>query len=285
MKKGFCLVLTVLIIAVLAGCTPKYLPQICGITGTESSMTAEVEFDRWISVPLILETQEKTKTVDFDGNTYECAYKESSYMRFTPSLKHTYNAETGEEFGIDSTGKLIYFVSPETLVKPEEPIAEDAAIAKAKETIKAHYPDIDLSAYKESIYFSEADGSYSLSYIKYLGEQITFDHFEMRISGTGKVVIFAAYLIGKVRTEMADTINLQNVKKRLYSKCDALTSKSKKSYDKVYYDDYSYILTVDEDGNPAMVVLTTIVFQNTFDQLASTHEVDIQFYFTGEGVK
>ena len=184
---------------------------------------------------------------------------------------------------VDDSGKVIYYIkyNPAGGEAVEKAKAEEIA----RNFVKDLYPDVDLSGYTVSNNLDSSSGVYTVSFIKYAGERITIDHVSVNVAGGGEVTQFSAFMFGRIATDAFDGIDYGKLKTKLTAKCDALLGKVKKDYDSVVYDDYQYILTLDEAGKPAVVTLVEIKLQTEHDSVVSAHTVDIGLYFTESVMK
>ncbi|MBP5311563.1 MAG: hypothetical protein J6112_01875 [Clostridia bacterium] len=280
MKRIICALLVILAAVSLAACKPVSLPSVCFLSNKDAIADISVEYTKWTGDPSVDAGAQKTLNVSIDGASLAGTYKNTEYNLWTPDLLHNYTVSDTVEFGVNEKGEVIYYRSS----APEggETIDKNKAEEIAKRFAKSIYPDADLSSYKVSNNFDEASGVYTVSFIKYIGERITFDHISLNITSGGVVTKYTSYIFGRVSDDMLSGVNFETLKKKIASKCDKLLGDVKGEYGSVVYDDYSYILTLDENGRPAYVVLVEIRLQNTYDGIMTSHSIDLAVYFAND---
>ena len=288
MKKTVCIFLAIISLIALAGlaaCNKPVgkLPLICRVINPVEGIDAKEEFTKWNSEPAAVEGRAQTLTVTVNGESLTGNYSNSAYVNWCPEMKHNYMTENLVSFSVNDEGTVIYYNNP--YPGTGEAITKDAATEIAKAFIKTIYPDADLDKYSLSANVNKDDNSFSIAFIKYAGEIISFDHVEVNVDSTGTVREYSSFIFGKISDDLASAFDADKMKKKITAKCDSISKAAKKQYDSLVYDDYSYILTLDEEGNAAMVVLTEIRCQKEHEEIVSASAETVVLYFPNDTLK
>ncbi len=280
MKKVFCALLTLAILLLLCSCAPAKLPQICQVVDSVEGVEATVELTIWDGYKFTSEEAPKSLTVDINGVSVTGEYSDSDYVMWTPVTKNNYIGQDSVEFGVDGEGTVVFYANPSPSECTED-ITSEKATEIASDFIKSIYPGADLGAYKLSA-SPNSSGDYSVSYIKYIGDRITFDHVNITITAKGGVKEYQSYIFGKITEDTAKGVDKSRIRSKVVAKCDQIAKEAKKIFSSVSYDDYSYVLTIDETGRAAYIVLTEILCLTSYDVVATSKSMVAVLYFSPE---
>ena len=164
-------------------------------------------------------------------------------------------------------------------------IDKNSAETVAKDFIRAFYPDANLADYKVSVTRDDTAKTFKISAIKYLGDVITLDNAITTVSETGAVLSFECSLFGKVPKDAAADIDFDLVEGELLAKCKSVSKKAEKTYASVVTDPYTYILTLDENGAPAIVAIAIMYCRNTYDIVLTENSETLVLYFANDLLK
>ncbi len=290
MKKTVCVVLAVIAVFALAACKSGHevvydkLPVICRISNPLEGITAKIELSKWDDDPFKAENAAKNATVSIGDKEFTGEYTNSSYILWTGDIKHTYKVSDNVLFSIDDGGKLVEF-SSSNAVSGENLVTKDTAVEIAKDFIRQHYPDTVFDKYTITTNFDDTTKQYTVSVIKYLGDRATLDNVTLVMSKTGGIVKFECHNFGKIPDNAADEINFDKVEGELLAKCKSVSKKAEKLYSEVVSEPYTYIITLDEEGRPAIVSAALIHCRNTYDMIATGDYETLVLYFANDLLK
>lgn len=292
MKKIVCVVLAVIAVFALAACKKdsgdeviyKKLPAICRVMNPIEGITASVEMDKWNYEPFTAENRAENVTLSIGGEDISGKYQNTTYVIWTHDLMHTYKVSEDVSFSVDDAGKLVSYTAAAP-ASGDNVIDKNSAETIARDFIRAFYPDANLADYTVTVTRDDTAKTFKVSAIKYIGDVITLDNAITTISETGAVLSFECSLFGKVPKDAAAEIDFDLVEGELLAKCKSVSKKAEKTYASVVTDPYTYILTLDENGAPAIVAIAIIYCRNTYDIVLTENSETLVLYFANDLLK
>ena len=185
------------------------------LTALGDGFPYETEID-WDSDFGKRDSADKTKSISFHGQTYECIYEESRRSFDSGTWYDTYT--TGDfEFYLDAENGSFagYWMNKDRLLKEERSLPDcDDPLTVAKRAVSEYVP---VEEYRVE---RDADGRkddtlYNYTFVKYLGDIRTSDRILVTISSKGVVRMLQMNNTGKFDDLQPSVVNQEELKKSI----------------------------------------------------------------------
>lgn len=273
MKKISCIILSLmLLVTVFMGCEKRdeqpegnmLTIRICGYSDSIPENPHELEFQDWSGDRFVDSKVKKEVTVTVDDAAVTGSYVESDKNFSEFYVTHSYTDEKNRHFSLTDDGKLSHYFFGNNPSKAEnEPVyTEQQCIDIASDFIA----DItDVSQYTVTAEFDQDRGMYTVSFVKYADGFRCSDCADIMIEETGYIYSFSSTMLGRVPSDATTSFDRDDVQSQIISKLDQEYSKAKQSYDKVSYESFDYALTVDDNGEYALVCAVDVNCTRSYD--------------------
>ena len=255
MKKLSCLMIAVLLLMILfSGCMKKdeFSVKICGYSDSIPENPHKLEYKDWSQEAFVDSKAEKN--VAFSVGDFEVS---GNYVRTEKRFSefyetHEYKDENNCYFMLTDDGKLSsYFFGSSSSDQENQQIYTESECIDIASAFISNITDI--SQYTVTASLDEERRIYTVSFVKYADGFQCSDRADIRIEETGHIYSFSSTMLGRIPTEAESGFDLEAVQNQVTSKLDAEYAKAKRAYDSVSYGNFNYELTIDGDGEYALI--------------------------------
>ncbi len=255
MKRISCIILLVLLFTVLfAGCSKndELSIRICGYSDSIPENSHKLEYKDW-SKGTFTDFKAK-KDIDFSigaihvaGNYIETEKRFSEFYN-----THTYKDKENRYFSLTDDGKLCaYFFGNCSIQNGSERIYTESECIDIASTFLSDI--IDVSHYTVTTTFNESRRMYTISFVKYADGYRCSDRADIMIEETGYIYSFSSTMLGRISPEAVTNFDYEKMYDQIVSKLDREYSNAKQVYDDVSYENFDYELTINSEGEYALI--------------------------------
>lgn len=273
MRKTSCIILLVLLLGTLfAGCAKKdeLSIQVCGYSDSIPENPHKLEYNDWSKDAYFNSKAEKTVAISIGNIEVSGNYIETE-KRFSEFYDtHKYEDENNRRFSLTDDGKLCtYFFGSDSSADNERTLTESECIDIARTFVS----DItDVSKHTVTATFDENRRMYTVSFVKYANGFRCSDRADVAIEETGYIYSFSSTMLGRIPSDTTTRFDRKAIQEQIISKLDAEYSKAKQAYDDVSYESFDYELTIDKDGEYALICsvdVKCIRYHDEYDEIVS----------------
>ncbi len=255
MKRIILIVSIVMMLSsLLTGCAQDtgYSIKICGFSDSVPGVSHRLEYKKWSNDSFIDANAKKEITVSLDGTLTEAEYIGTEKRFYDFYNTHEYKDSNGHHLAMTEDGQLcMYFwgssnqdVTGETLLTEAECV----------EIARSFMNDIvDVADYTVQSEFDPKLKVYTISFSKDVGGFRCADQAEIRVEENGHIYSFSSTMLGQIPTDSVVEFNLAEIESEITAMLDDKYGSVKASYDRVSYSEVAYTLTIDENGEFALV--------------------------------
>ncbi len=271
MKKISCILITLmLLVASFTGCTKNdglsngLSIKICGYSDSIPENPHKLEYQDWSQDSFVDSTTSenielKIGNVEVVGNYVET---EKRFSEFYDT--HKYRDEQNRYFSLTDDGKLsTYFFGNDPSHEEKKYAYTESECIEISNNFISNITDV--SDYTVSSVFDEDRKMYTISYIKYADGFKCSDRAEIMIEETGYIYSFSSTMFGRISSDATTNFDCGIIQDQIISKLDNEYSSAKKSYDEVSYENFDYELTIDNDGEYALICSVDVKCTRSYD--------------------
>ena len=238
--------------------------QICGYSDSLPESAHKLEFDDW-SKDAFVDSKAQQKVSFTVGSIRVKGDYVSSEQRYAEFfVTHEYKDENNRHFALTDDGKLCYYFFGNN-PSPDEN-APIYAESECIEMASAYLSNLtDISEYTVTADYNESNKMYIVSFSKYADGFKCADQAEIWIEETGHIYSFFSTMLGRIPSNAKTGFDRKVIQEQIIAKLDGEYSKVKETYDKVTYENFSYELTVDEEGDYALICSVDVNCIDTID--------------------
>ena len=239
--------------------------KICGYSDSVSGIAHELEYKDWSQDAFIDSDAEKSVSFMIENLAIAGNYVETE-KRFSEFYKtHKYKDENNRYFSLTEDGKLCtyFFGNSSSNNENKETYTEDECIHIASDFVSNI---TDVSEYTITAVFDESRKMYTVSFEKYVDGFKCSDRADIMIDETGYIYSFSSTLLGRIPSTATTKFDSKTVQEQIVSKLDNEYSKVNQSYDKIEYKNFDYELTVDGNGEYALICSVKVACINSYDE-------------------
>lgn len=245
--------------ALLAGCVREANPsiQVCGFSDSISENPHTLEYSEWSKGFFQKENVEKNVTLSIGNKTITGEYVKSERRVAEFYDTHRYKDNNGYEFALTDDGTLSWYFYGSS--SSDQSDGKRYTEAECRDIACAYLSEItDISDYTVTVSFDEGPRLYRVAFRKYAGGFQCADLADISVEESGHIYSFSSTLLGRMPKDAAPDFDREDIQKQLTERLDKEYEKAKERYDKVVYDNFQYELTMDEQGQYALVVAVDV---------------------------
>lgn len=239
--------------------------KICGYSDSIPGISHELEYQDWSKNAFIDQEAQKSVSFTIDNIAVTGSYVETE-KRFSEFYNtHKYKDENSRYFSLTEDGKLCtyFFGNNSSDNKNKQIYTEAECINIASEFISNI---TDVSQYTVTAVFNDSRKMYTVSFVKYADGFRCSDRADIMIDETGYIYSFSSAMLGRISSTATTKFDSKKVQEQVISSLDNEYSKAKQSYDKVVYEDFDYELTVDGNGEYALICSVKVACTNSYGE-------------------
>ena len=227
----------------------------CGFSDSVSIAGHKVEYE----FPTYERYKEKSlnekMTINISGRDVKGEFKETEYRGFNYYPIYEYEDENGNSFHVNPEGLLVGYSlnrkdRENEIISQDKTISQDDSIAIAKEFLSNI---VDVTKYQISVKEKESLKMYEVSFTKYVGELKTTDSATVDVIYSGEISSYSSFMLGKVSDVQTYNFDLESVKASITNRLDEIYAEAKTKYDRVVYEEPTFLLTNLKDGSVGLV--------------------------------
>lgn len=273
MRKTSCIIMILLLLGtLLVGCAKKdeLSIKVCGYSDSIPENPHKLEYQDW-SKDAFVDSKAEKKVAFSVGNIEVTGNYIDTEKRFSEFYEtNRYKDENNCYFSLTDEGKLCtYFFGNDSSKENERTHTESECIDIAR-TFVSNITDV--SDYSVTATFDENRKMYTISFVKYANEFRCSDRADIMVEETGHIYSFSSTMLGRIPSNATTNFNREVIQEQIISKLDAEYDKAKQAYDDVSYENFDYELTVDENGEYALICsidVKCIRSYNDYDEIVS----------------
>ncbi len=265
-KVSFIIMSLLVLLALFAGCTKEdgLTIRICGYSDSIPENPHKLEYKDW-SENTFVDSKAQKKVAFSLGNIEVAGNYIESEKRFSEFYEtHQYKDDKNRYFSLTDEGKLCtyFFGSNPSEDDNERTYTESECIDIAKTFLS---DIVDVSQYTVTSSFDEGRRMYTVSFIKAADGFRCSDRADIKIEETGYLYSFSSTMLGRISSDAATNFDRENIQDKIVSKLDNEYSKAKQIYDKVSYENFDYELTIDDEGEYALICSIDVKCTHSYD--------------------
>ena len=272
MRKISCIIILLVLLGTLFGCTKKdeLSIRVCGYSDSIPENPHKLEYQDWSKDAFV--DSEAEKNVAFSvGNIEVTGNYVETEKRFSEFYEtHKYKDKNNHYFSLTDDGKLCsYFFGSNSSEDNERTYTESECIDIAS-TFVSNITDV--AQYTVTTTYDESRKMYTVSFVKYADGFRCSDRADIMIEETGYIYSFSSTMLGRISSNATTNFDREIIQEQVISKLEAEYNSAKKAYDDVTYENFDYELTIDEDGEYALICLIDVKCIRThddYDEIAS----------------
>ncbi len=243
----------------------KYSIKICGYSDSVSGISHELEYKDWSQDAFIDSDAEKSVSFMIENLAIAGNYVETE-KRFSEFYKtHKYKDENNRYFSLTDDGKLsTYFFGNDSSNNNNKQLHTKAECIDIASKFVSNFTDV--SEYTTTALFNESRKMYTVSFEKYVDGFKCSDRADIMIDETGYIYSFSSTLLGRIPSTATTKFDSKTVQEQIVSKLDNEYSKVNQSYDKIEYKNFDYELTVDGNGEYALICSVKVAFIKSYGE-------------------
>lgn len=254
MRKISCIIMLLVLLGTLfVGCAKKdeLSIRVCGYSDSIPENPHKLEYQDWSKDAFVDSKAEKNVAysvgnIEVAGNYIETEKRFSEFYE-----THKYKDKNNRYFSLTDDGKLCtYFFGSNSSEDDERTHTESECIDIAS-TFVSNITDV--AQYTVTTTFDESRKMYTVSFVKYADGFRCSDRADIMIEETGYIYSFSSTMLGRISSDAATNFDREVIQEQVISKLDAEYSTAKQAYDDVTYENFDYELTIDEDGEYALI--------------------------------
>lgn len=247
---------------------------ICGgFLDSGAKIATRTEYSEWCKGSYTDPKQPETVKIKVGETEYSGTYVDSERYYGTYETRHRYKSADNNFFEINDDGVLkAYFFGN----------GNGAGEEKSQEECKTIALDFifdifgsGLNGYEEKISFD--DEKYTFEYVKYINGIESKDKITVVVSKSGRIYNYNAGIFGKVVEENVPEFDLTEIRKTVTERLDELIQDSPKTYDRVEYNDYNYLITLIAENRYAVLCDATLSCAEIIGEYETGLSEKIQF--------
>lgn len=274
MKKASCIIISLLLLTtLLLGCSRNnnLSIKICGYSDSIPQAPHELEFEAWSEDAFFDSNVDKNIIITIGNVEVEGNYVNSE-IRFSEFYKtHKYKDKNNCYFSLSDEGKLCtYFFGNEPSNNNYNKTYTESECIEIARTFVSNITNV--SEYTATSTFDDERKMYTVSFTKYIDGFRCSDRADIMIKETGYIYSFSSTMLGQMSSNMTTGFDCENIKKQVISKLDDEYATAKQTYDEVSYESFDYELTIDDNGEYALICtveVKCIHFYDGYDVVAS----------------
>ena len=241
---------------------------ICGgFLDSGAKIATRIEYSEWCKGSYTDPNQPETVKINVGETEYSGTYVDSERYYGTYETRHRYKSADNNFFEINDDGILTaYFfgIGNGTGKKKSQRYCKSVALDFISDIFGS-----DLKGYEEKISFD--DEKYTFEYVKYINGIESKDKITVVVSNSGQIYNYNAGIFGKVAEETVPEFDLTEIRKTVTERLDELIQDSPKTYDRVEYKDYNYLITLIAENRYAVLCDVTL----SCAEIMGEHEIRV----------
>lgn len=260
MKKSSYIILSLLLLITLfTGCAKSdgLSIKVCGYSDSLPENPHKLEYREWSKDTFTDSKANKSVALSFGSLEAAGEYVKTDIKLSEFYKTHEYKDANNRYFSLTEDGKLCsYFFGKGAEEENVRVYTESECIDIAR----AFVANItDISEYTVTAAFDEGQKMYTVSFTKYADGFECADRADVSVEETGHIYSFSSTMFGRIPADAKTDFDREAVQAQVIAKLDTEYSKAKQVYDEVSYKNFDYELTVDEDGEYALVCSADVV--------------------------